>query len=145
MTSQLIAQARKRFEEFGKLTEEQVAAIPHSVIMLSSSAMSLANELEEAERQVERLKAAQPPCDGGCNYNSGPEETCSAHGRPVAEVWNIVEYVARQRNEAERRIENATAFVEAGELEPRLEPWRKALLLALPLVAETTEMEKNDE
>lgn len=29
-------------------------------------------------------------CDGGCDYNSGPEEDCSLHGRPVAEVWGIV-------------------------------------------------------
>ena len=37
-------------------------------------------------------------CDGGCNYNSGPEETCSLHGRPVAEVWQIASDVAAERD-----------------------------------------------
>lgn len=51
-----------------------------------------------AER--EQLRAAQPSCDGGCNYNTGPEETCSRHGRPVAEVWGIVQQIADERDKA---------------------------------------------
>jgi len=108
--------------------------------------------LEEAEREVERLKSAQHPCDGGCNYNSGPEETCSAHGRPVAEVWNIVEEVARQRDEAERRIAAVLDVVKELEADIPADPSNevahhiaKTLRAALHPVAETTESEKNDE
>jgi hypothetical protein len=36
------------------------------------------------------LIANQPPCDGGCNINDGPQEDCSAHGRPVRDVWNML-------------------------------------------------------
>lgn len=46
-------------------------------------------ECVRLEAEVDRLKAAVPPCDGGCSVNTGPEETCSAHGRPVAEVWEM--------------------------------------------------------
>ncbi|MBP5800757.1 hypothetical protein J2D78_01540 [Microbacterium maritypicum] len=31
------------------------------------------------------------PCDGGCNVNDGPEETCSRHGRSPADLWNLLE------------------------------------------------------
>jgi len=51
--------------------------------------------------EAERLRA---PCDGGCNYNTGPEEDCSRHGRPVSEVWQIVRdsFDERMTAEAER-------------------------------------------
>lgn len=38
------------------------------------------------------------PCDGGCDYNTGPEETCSRHGRPVREVWDIAQTFATERD-----------------------------------------------
>lgn len=66
----------------------------------------LADALEKAERKL-------PPCDGGCNYNSGPEETCSLHGRPVAEVWGFVQEIAAQRDEAERKIAAALEYLTA--------------------------------
>jgi hypothetical protein len=108
----------------------------------------------EAEREVERLKAEQPPCDGGCNYNSGPEETCSAHGRPVAEVWDIVEYVARQRDEAERRIAAVEALLTENDVPRGVTfdgtPFPQIALAsdvraALHPVAETTEKGNDDE
>lgn len=37
------------------------------------------------------------PCDGGCTYD-GPDETCSAHGRPPAEIWAIVREMAEERD-----------------------------------------------
>ena len=50
----------------------------------------LAAALAESEEQGVLYRANQPPCDGGCNVNDGPAEECSAHGRPVADVWEIV-------------------------------------------------------
>lgn len=52
----------------------------------------------ELVTEVERLQARVGSCDGGCNYETGPEETCSLHGRPVAEVWQIVNDVAAERD-----------------------------------------------
>lgn len=47
----------------------------------------------------------QPPCDGGCDYNSGPEETCSRHGRPVAQVWAIVDELQARIAEKDATIQ----------------------------------------
>jgi len=84
-------------------------------------------EVTEALRtEVARLTL---PCDGGCNPNSGPEETCSRHGRKVAEVWEIVsDLVARsidqdealatcrdQRTDLAELAEGLTARAEAAE------------------------------
>jgi hypothetical protein len=47
---------------------------------------------ERAEAERDRIKAEYDqnfPCDGGCSYNDGPEETCSRHGRRVSEVWQM--------------------------------------------------------
>ena len=55
-------------------------------------------DVPELVAEVERLQARVGPCDGGCNYETGPEETCSLHGRPVAEVWQIVNDVAAERD-----------------------------------------------
>lgn len=84
----------------------------------ADTVLALLAALDEAERENERLKAAQPPCDGGCNYNSGPEETCSAHGRPVAEVWSIVEQVAAERNAALAQIEQVWAVADKRASDP---------------------------
>jgi len=46
--------------------------------------------------ELDRLRGQVAPCDGGCDYSSGPEETCSLHGRKVAEVWEIVEQLQGQ-------------------------------------------------
>ena len=63
--------------------------------------------------RVERAEAALPPCDGGCDYNSGPEETCSAHGRPVAEVWQMEGIALRALSAAEERAGQAEARIAA--------------------------------
>ena len=56
---------------------------------LVNAAPDLLDELDQLREQV-------APCDGGCDYSSGPEETCSLHGRKVAEVWKIVEQLQGQ-------------------------------------------------
>ena len=63
--------------------------------------------------RLERAEAALPPCDGGCDYNSGPEETCSAHGRPVAEVWQMEGIALRALSAAEERAGQAEARIAA--------------------------------
>lgn len=46
------------------------------------------------------------PCDGGCYDEGAAMETCSLHGRPPAEIWEIVE----KQSERLRKIEEcATA------------------------------------
>jgi hypothetical protein len=62
---------------------------------------------EPLRLQVEQLQGQLPPCDGGCDYNTGPEETCSAHGRPVAEVWEIAQQYARERDGARMALRAA--------------------------------------
>lgn len=71
---------------------------------------------EMAER-IRELEGAQPTCDGGCSYNSGPEETCSLHGRPVAEVWEIVRTLRDEvLEEAAQKIEDWFAGDAAAEI-----------------------------
>ncbi len=74
--------------------------------------MRLANALEAAEARVKGFEA-NFPCDGGCNYDSGPEESCSLHGRNPADLWGIIANISAERYEAEARI----AELEAGEWE----------------------------
>lgn len=72
-------------------------------------------ELTEAENRltilalIARVRDAEQrmPCDGGCSYNDGPDETCSAHGRPVAQVWGIANNLGRERSEWQARAEAA--------------------------------------
>lgn len=67
--------------------------------------------LEATMQERDTLRAQIPPCDGGCNYNSGPEETCSAHGRPVAEVWEIVQQIGIERDRYRAAIEDVMELV----------------------------------
>lgn len=62
--------------------------------------LALIARLREAEAKL-------PPCDGGCSYGIGPEETCSAHGRPPAEIWGIVASVAAERDAAQGQLGEA--------------------------------------
>lgn len=73
----------------------------HGNMLSPTHARRLLDDLDAAEAEVARLT---PPCDGGCSYNDGPAEECSAHGRPVAEVWGIVTEVQRQRDEARAEV-----------------------------------------
>lgn len=67
--------------------------------------LALIAKLREAE-------AKMPPCDGGCSYGIGPEETCSAHGRPPAEIWGIVASVAAERDAVQGQLGEAEAVIE---------------------------------
>jgi hypothetical protein len=75
------------------------------------------NEAQEIVDEVfaDALEAftvpTDPPCGGGCDYNSGPEETCSAHGRPVAEVWAIVNKIEAERDKAKEELADALESV----------------------------------
>lgn len=56
-----------------------------------------AREADVIKANLESLEARYP-CDGGCSYEGGPEETCSAHGRTPAEVWKMADDVFKERN-----------------------------------------------
>lgn len=62
--------------------------------------LALIARLREAEAKL-------PPCDGGCSYDSGPEETCSAHGRLPAEIWELVSRIAAERDVAQGQLGEA--------------------------------------
>jgi len=65
-------------------------------------------------KELRRLRADTPPCDGGCNENTGPEETCSLHGRTTADVWQIVYRVMAEsdhlRSFAQALADSGTGF-----------------------------------
>jgi hypothetical protein len=103
-----MSDARTVLAELIQETRNHVADTP----MYADDAVRLrrlADALEAEHAEVERLRAeadANWPCDGGCNVNDGPEETCSRHGRRVSEVWQMA-------HDAMQRAERAEAAVEA--------------------------------
>lgn len=55
------------------------------------------------------------PCDGGCGWDTGPEETCSRHGRAPKELWELVEAGYRSEaklREAEAVVSDALGFID---------------------------------
>ncbi|GEL95373.1 hypothetical protein [Cellulomonas composti] len=66
-----------------------------------------------AERDA--LKEREPKCDGWCSADSGPEETCSLHGRRVAEVWQIVDRVGAERDTLRAAVERVRALHRPGD------------------------------
>lgn len=50
------------------------------------------------DAENDRIRADLPACDGNCHSEGEPVETCSRHGRTVAEVWEIVATVQAQRD-----------------------------------------------
>lgn len=49
------------------------------------------------------------PCDGGCSPEGGPEETCSLHGRPPAELWDMIRRMNEQRSAVRRAMKQSWA------------------------------------
>ena len=93
------------------------AMIPHAECEASgeragAQLADLKAALEAAEARVKGFEA-NFPCDGGCNYDSGPEESCSLHGRNPADLWGIIANISAECYEAEARI----AELKAGEWE----------------------------
>lgn len=89
----------------------QASVIPdakHMAAFDPPTVLALIARLREAEAQL-------PTCDGGCNYNSGPEETCSAHGRPPAQIWEIAEARAAERDASLARVKEAEARLREAE------------------------------
>lgn len=58
--------------------------------------------LRRIERELRTLRTvvkdydANFPCDGGCNVNDGPEETCSRHGRSPRDLWDRLDAALRR-------------------------------------------------
>lgn len=67
-------------------------------------------ENQRLRQDRDRLEANEPPCDGGCNYLEGPEEACSLHGRPTAEVWEIVNKVGAENQRLRDQRDAALAL-----------------------------------
>ena len=102
-----IAEARK-FLATPNLGKDMARELDKALIYIRE----LADIAEAAEARVKGFEA-NFPCDGGCNYASGPEESCSLHGRNPADLWGIIANISAECYEAEARI----AELEAGEWE----------------------------
>lgn len=98
-----------QFDREGSPWHDQAEAARAYLNRAPDPYQALLTQLHEARAEVARLT---PPCDGLCNYDSGPEEDCSQHGRPVREVWEIVATVAAQRDEAKTREAALRAGIE---------------------------------
>lgn len=71
---------------------------------LTAHTEKLERELRTA-RNVVKDYDTNFPCDGGCNTNDGPEETCSRHGRSPRDLWERGDYLATQRDEWKAKAE----------------------------------------
>lgn len=74
------------------------------------AAVKRAEEAEDALRKATTELDSYKrdfPCDGGCNYNSGPEEECSAHGRPPRELWGLIGQLSQERDRYKVAIREA--------------------------------------
>lgn len=96
-------------EVFDPVNAEHIAAFDPPTVL------ALIARLRTAENVVKDYDA-NFPCDGGCNVNDGPEETCSRHGRSPADLWNITEEQIKRANDAEARLREAEAVI-AGALD----------------------------
>jgi hypothetical protein len=99
-------------------SDEMCQGLRRRAKRIESESDTLRRALERSDRMEAERDALVPKCDGGCSEDDGPQEDCSLHGRPVAEVWAIVEEVIAQRDEAlakVERLEGEATRVEAGD------------------------------
>lgn len=109
-----------------------------------ATVLALLDRLERAEARL--------TCDGACNYNDGPDEECSAHGRSPRELWEFIAHDIVGRDKAVERAERAEAAIErVRALHRKHHTWTdecEACEHAYPcttVAALDTEKEKNDE
>ena len=111
-----LVKARNRIVE----VEEELAEMSALAQVNAMNVSDYLDAVEDAKQARADLAAVQQPnseavtaptesaeaatCDGGCNNNDGPQEDCSLHGRPVAQVW---EMVSRLSEELRRAKESA--------------------------------------
>ena len=99
MTPERLAEIRARAERVAVMEVDEDRYGDRAVLLGYTRALSAsADDVPDLVAEVERLQARVGSCDGGCNYQDGPDEMCSLHGRPVAEVWQIVRDVAAERD-----------------------------------------------
>lgn len=97
----LIAEARAWAKLIGTKPDGARALFDRLAAALEASLAELGSL-----RNVAKDYDANFPCDGGCNYNDGPEETCSRHGRAPKDLWERVEqgYRAQAERDALRAV-----------------------------------------
>ena len=109
-------------EEIKRLRAEVAIARQHQREASSTirSVEGLRKERDDALAKVARLRTmvGDCHCDKHPETTNGPEEDCPQHGRPVAEVWGLVERAEAEwdharaevdRLRAEARLANASA------------------------------------
>lgn len=69
-----------------------------SVFAAETEVARLTRQRDDALNAARKAIDAMPDCDAGCRPDDGPVEDCSLHGRPVREVWGIVQQVQSQRD-----------------------------------------------
>ena len=103
-------------EDYAALADESAADVPALVEEVKRLRAEVATERAEVKRL--RTTVGDCHCDKNPETTNGPEEDCPQHGRPVAEVWDLVKGAEagwdRARAEvdrlcAEARLANASA------------------------------------
>ena len=75
-------------EDYAALADESAADVPGLVAEVERLRAEVATERAEVTRL--RTMVGDCHCDKNPETTNGPEEDCPQHGRPVAEVWDLV-------------------------------------------------------
>lgn len=62
-------------------------------------------------------------CDGACDWHTGPDEECSAHGRMPSELWEALDRAGKRRDDALAIIDKT--FDNVAEIDQNT-PWTTA-------------------
>ena len=119
MTPERLAEIRARAERVAVMEVDEDRYGDRAVLLGYTRALSAsADDVPDLVAEIGRLLARVGSCDGRCNYQDGPDEMCSLHGRPVAEVWQIVRDVA-----AERDAKNDALAQQVEKVRALHQPW----------------------
>ena len=102
-------------EEVNRLRAEVTIARQHQREASSTirSVEGLRKERDDALAKVARLRTmvGDCHCDKHHETTNGPEEDCPQHGRPVAEVWGLVERAEAEWDHARAEVDRLRAEV----------------------------------
>ena len=88
------------------------------------SVEGLRKERDDALAEVARLRTmvGDCHCDKNPETTNGPEEDCPQHGRPVAEVWGLVERAEAEWDHARAEVDRLRAEVRLAKASARPAP-----------------------
>ena len=113
-------------EEVERLRAEVAIARQHQREASSTirSVEGLRKERDDALAEVARLRTmvGDCHCDKNPETTNGPEEDCPQHGRPVAEVWGLVERAEAEWDHARAEVGRLRAEVRLAKASARPAP-----------------------